>query len=250
MSLAQHLLELRKRIVRSALAITIGAVIGWYLSDFAWAALEAPVQQIAEAFNRDAKIVFPTVTSAFDLRLQLAIYIGLLVSSPVWLYQAFAYIVPGLTQRERKYAFTFVGVSVPLFSAGAILGWWVLPNIVSVMTSFVPQGSASYLDATFYFQFVLKLMLAMAFAFVVPVLLVVLNFAGVVSARSIISSWRVAVLVILVFTGIATPTADLVSMVLLAVPMMLLYLVAALITWIHDRRARRRFAAEFGDESL
>ncbi len=250
MSLAQHLVELRKRIVRSAMAILVGTVIGWFFTDLVWAALEQPVQEIAEAFDRDAKIIFPTITSAFDLRLQLAFYLGLLLSSPIWLYQLFAYIVPGLTRRERRYAFAFVGVSVPLFTAGAVLGWWVLPNMVRVMTSFVPEGSSSYLDATFYFQFVLKLMLAMAFSFVVPVLLVVLNFAGVISAASIIRSWRVAVVVILIFTGIATPSADIVSMVLLAVPMMVLYMVAAFIAWIHDRRAAKRQAALLEAESV
>lgn len=246
MSLAAHLLELRKRLFIAAAAILVGAVIGWLLSEFVWDALRQPVDQIVESQARDAEITYPTITGAFDLRLQIAFTLGVVVSSPVWLYQVFAFLVPGLTSRERRYAFGFVFTAVPLFLAGCAAGWFVLPHIVELMTSFVPQQDVSFLDAKIYFDFVLKLVLAIGIAFVVPVFIVILNFAGIISAVSILRSWRVAILVIVLFTAFATPSADIVSMFMLAVPMVLLYFAAWFISFLHDRRVAKRQVEEFG----
>lgn len=247
MSLGEHLVELRKRIVIIAIAIAVGAVAGWFVSEWVWAALEGPVRAIAELQDRPAQIVFPTITGAFDLRLQIAIYTGIIISSPVWLYQVFAYFVPALTRTERKYVFGFFFSAVPLFFAGCWVGWMLLPHMVQLLTSFVPTGSASFLDAGYYFQFVIKLMIAVGIAFVVPVFLVMLNFIGLISAKAIITNWRIALVVILLFTAIATPAADVISMFLLAIPMIALYFAAYFIAVLHDRRAAKR-QAEFDAE--
>lgn len=244
MSLGEHLVELRNRIIIIAIAIAIGAVGGWFLSDLVWTALEVPVEQIATSQGRDAQIVFPTVTGAFDLKVQLAIWSGVIISSPVWMYQIFAYFVPALTRKERRYVFGFFFSAVPLFLIGCFTGWLVLPRMVSMFTSFVPNEAASFLDASYYFQFVIKLMIAIGIAFIIPVFLVMLNFIGILSAKAIISNWRIAVVVILSFTAIATPSADVVSMFLLAVPMIVLYFASWLIAVLHDRRAAKR-QAEF-----
>ncbi|MGR2751773.1 twin-arginine translocase subunit TatC [Agromyces arachidis] len=246
MSLGAHLVELRKRLFISGIAILVGAVAGWFLSDFVWDALREPVRQIAEAQARDAEITYPTITGAFDLRLQIAFTLGIVISSPVWLYQVFAFLVPGLTKKEKRFTFGFFFSAVPLFFAGCAAGWFVLPHIVELMTGFVPSEDVSFLDAKIYFDFVLKLVLAIGIAFVVPVFIVLLNFAGVISAASIIKSWRIAILVIVLFTAIATPSADVVSMFLLAVPMIALYFGAWGIAWVHDRRAAKRNELEFG----
>jgi len=243
MSLGQHLLELRKRLFRAAIGIAVGAVVGWLLSDFVWDQLREPIYAIINAQHRNAQINYPNITSAFDLKLKIAMYVGLIVSSPVWLYQIFAFLLPGLTRKEKAYTFGFFFTAVPLFLAGCAAGWYVLPHIVELMTSFAPREDASFIVATEYFDFVLKLVVAIGIAFVLPVFIVLLNFAGVVSARSIIASWRVAVLLIVLFTAIATPAADVVSMFLLAIPMILLYFAAYAIAFLHDRRVARRTAA-------
>jgi len=204
MSLAAHLLELRNRLFISAAAIVVGMVVGWILTDlFVWEAIQEPVQRVAEARGDDVEtaIVFPTIASAFDLRLQIAFTLGIVISAPVWLYQIFAFLVPGLNQRERKFTLGFFLSAIPLFFAGCAAGWFVLPNIVKLLTSFVPEGAMSLLTAREYIDFVLKLVLAIGIAFVVPVFIVLLNFAGVLSAASIIKSWRVAILVIVLFTA-------------------------------------------------
>jgi sec-independent protein translocase protein TatC len=128
---------------------------------------------------------------------------------------------------------------VPLFLAGCAAGWFVVPHIVQLLTSFAPSQDTAFIQAKDYFDFVLKLVLAIGIAFVLPVFLVLLNFVGVLSAKSIIRSWRWALLVIILFTAIATPSADIISMFLLAIPMVVLYFAAAGVSWIHDRRVAR-----------
>ena len=131
MSLGQHLIELRKRLFISAIAIVVGSALGFWLTDlFVWEAIQAPVQAVAEARENETSLVFPTISSGFDLWLQIAFTIGIVISSPVWLYQVFAFLVPGLSQRERRFTFAFFATAIPLFLAGCAAGWFVLPNIV------------------------------------------------------------------------------------------------------------------------
>ena len=133
-------------------------------------------------------------------------------------------------------------IVAPLFFAGGLAGWSVLPNIVVLLTGFAPDQSATLLTARVYLDFALKLVVAIGVGFVLPVFLVVLNLVGVLSAQSIIRGWRVAIILIALFTAIATPAADVVSMFLLAIPMVLLYCPAAGIAWINDRRVAKRNA--------
>jgi len=250
MSLGQHLIELRKRLFLAAAGILVGAVVGWMLSDFVWDQLREPIYAIINAQHRNAQINYPDITSAFDLKLKISFYAGLIVSSPVWLYQIFAFLVPGLTRTEKAYTFGFFFTAVPLFLAGCAAGWYVLPHVVELMTSFAPEEDSAFINAQNYFDFVLKLVVAIGIAFVLPVFIVLLNFAGVISASSIIKSWRIAVLVITLFTAIATPAADVVSMFLLAIPMVVLYFAAYGIAFLHDRRAARRARARDSDLAL
>lgn len=238
MSLGEHLRELRKRLVISAIAIVVTAIGGFFLAPFVIDALRIPINQIAE--QRNATIVYTTVTGAFDLRIAISFTIAIVAASPVWLYQLFAFLVPGLTSKEKRYTFGFFFSAVPLFFLGAAAGWFVFPHMVELLTSFSAQEDATYLDARIYYDFVIKLVLAIGIAFVLPVFLVLLNFVGVLSAASIIKGWRVAVLVITLFTAMATPAADVISMILLAVPMVLLYFAAWAVAWMHDRRVARR----------
>jgi sec-independent protein translocase protein TatC len=247
MSLGQHLVELRKRLFWCAVGILAGAVIGWFLSPFIWDAMSAPVHAIAKA--RNASINYPNITSAFDLKLQLSIYAGIVMSSPMWLYQIFAFLVPALTRREKRYVFAFIFTAIPLFLVGCTVGWIVFPHMIELMSSFVPQGSASFYDAKYYLDFVLKLIIVVGIAFELPVFLVLLNFVGVLRAKAILKGWRWAVLAIVVFTAIATPAADITSMMLLALPMTVLYFVAIGISFLHDRQVDRRKAAELASSA-
>ncbi|ARC56813.1 Sec-independent protein translocase protein TatC [Frondihabitans sp. 762G35] len=243
MSLGQHFIELRRRLFFAALAIVIGSVAGWFLSDMVLDVLRAPVVTIAGAEHRNASLNFSNVTGAFDLKLTITITVGVIIASPVWLYQIWAFIVPALVRKEKLYALGFLLTAIPLFLAGCSAGVFVLPHIVQVMTSFIAQQDSSIIDAKTYYDFVLKLVLAVGVAFVLPVFLVLFNFVGVISAQAIIKGWRVAIILIVLFTALVTPAADVISMLLLAVPMILLYLLACGVTWIHDRRVSKRVDA-------
>lgn len=247
MSLGGHLVELRKRLYLSAVFIVAGAVIGWFTADFLLDQLRKPIFLVASSQGRVATLNYDGITSAFDLKLQIAFTVGIVISSPFWLYQIWAFFMPGLTKREMKYTLGFMLSAIPLFLAGCAAGWFVYPHIVALMTSFAPSDDATIITAKTYFDFVLKLVLVVGVAFVLPVFLVLFNFAGLLSAQSIIKSWRIAVLVITLFTAIATPAADVLSMFLLAIPMVFLYFTAAGIAWLHDRRKTKR-STEFPED--
>jgi sec-independent protein translocase protein TatC len=241
MSLGEHLVELRKRLFISGLAIIVGAVVGFFLAPFVISAIRVPIERIAE--SRNATIIYTTVTGAFDLQLQIGFTIAIVATSPVWLYQIFAFLVPGLTSKEKRYTFGFFFSAVPLFIAGAATGWFIFPQMVLLLTGFASDQEATFLDARIYYDFVIKLVLAIGVGFVLPVFLVLLNFMGVLSASAILKGWRFAILLITIFTALTTPAADVMSMFLLAIPMVMLYYVAAGIAWIHDRRVAKKAAA-------
>lgn len=240
MTLGEHLLELRKRLGVIGLSIILAAIGGWFLADPVWAALSEPVLQIAQERDRNAEINYTSVTEAFDTKLAIAFVLGIVMAAPVWLYQIWAFFVPALMRKERRYALGFLFSATPLFFAGVAAGWWVLPNIVILLTSFAPEQSSTFLTARVYLDFALKLVVAVGIGFVMPVFLVLLNFIGVLSAKAIIKGWRWAIVSIAFFTALATPAADVVSMFLLAIPMIILYFLAAGIAAIHDSLQAKR----------
>ena len=242
MTLGAHLIELRRRLGIVGLSIVLAAVGGWFLADPVWEALSDPVMEIARERNRDADINYTSVTEAFDTKVAIALVLGIVMAAPVWLYQVWAFFVPALKRKERRYAVGFLAASVPLFFAGVTAGWLVLPNIVILLTSFAPEQSSTLLTARVYLDFALKLVIAVGVGFVLPVFLVLFNAIGVLSAKAIIGGWRWAIVVISVFTALATPAADIVSMVLLAIPMIILYFIAAGIAWLNDRRVAKKTA--------
>jgi len=186
------------------------------------------------------KINYTSVTEAFDTKIAIALVLGIVMAAPVWLYQIWAFFVPALLRKERRYALGFLAAALPLFFSGVAMGWWILPNVVVLLTSFAPEETATLLTAKVYLDFALKFVLAIGVGFVLPVFLVLLNFIGALNANTIIQGWRWAIVIIALFTALATPAADVVSMVILALPMIGLYFVAAGIAWLHDRRLERK----------
>ncbi|MBZ5738619.1 twin-arginine translocase subunit TatC [Nocardioides mangrovi] len=238
MPLADHLREARRRGVRAAVALAVGVVAGYLLSDQVLDVLRAPIEQLAE--SRNASLNYDTVTGAFDLKLKIAIFAGVVLSSPIWLLELFAFVTPGLTQRERKYTYGFVLSAVPLFAAGCTFGFLLFPHMVRVLTGFSSDQDSTILTASYYVDFVLKLVLAIGIAFVLPVFLVALNLLGLLPAATLRRSWRVIVVVIVLFSALVTPAADVLSMFFVAAPMTALFGAAVTIAAVHDRRAERR----------
>ncbi|WP_243075270.1 twin-arginine translocase subunit TatC [Microbacterium sp. SS28] len=242
MSLGQHLVELRRRLVIAALALVVGMIVAFFITDWVLWLITEPIRVIAaeNGDSRQVELMFSTVTSAFDLRLRISFAIGILLSAPIWLWQIWAFVMPGLTRKEIGYTWGFLGAAIPLFFIGSYVGLQIMPHIVELMNSFVPEGGASFYDAQYYYDFVFKLLVVVGVSFVLPVFLVALNLAGVMSGRAILKGWRVAILIATVFAALATPAADVVSMLILAGILVVLFFAAAGISLLFDRRRSKR----------
>ena len=248
MSLGSHLKELRVRLSWSAGFLVVGTAIGWFLFEPVFKILQAPLLEVTKARGIEAVVNFGTVVSAFDLRVQVSIFLGVIITSPFWLYNLWACVSPGLKTRERRFTLGFLFSSVPLFLSGAYIAWSSLPSFVIVLIGFTPEGSSNVINASDYILFAIRIVLVFGLAFVMPVLLVLMNFANIVTGKAILKGWRVAVLVIALVSALATPTADPMSMFLLMGPLAALYFIAVGIAVLNDKRRARRDAKLLGEE--
>lgn len=247
MPLTEHLRELRSRLGKAALAIGLGMVVGWYYYPTIFAWLSAPFEVIVEQARtegRDVTLALTGVADPFILQLQVAAMAGIILAAPVWLYQLWRFVTPGLHRNERRWALGFAAVAAPLFFAGVAVAYTVLPIGLQLLFGFTPEGVENIVSVDRYLSFFLRSILVFGVGFLVPLLLVLLNFAGVLSGQRLISWWRWIVVLIMVFAAIATPTGDPVNMALLGGPIMILVAIAVGISILNDRRrARRRRAA-------
>ena len=245
MTLGAHLRELRRRTVISVLAIIVGAVVGAMRYQAIYDQLTHPIRALAASKRGGAiaSVNFALVTDPFSVFITVSLFVGLLASSPVWLYQIWAFIVPGLTKKEKRLSMAFVGAAVPLFILGCYLAYAVLPRAVETLLSFAPDSASNILATSDYLSFVVKLILAFGAAFLLPVFLVGMNAVGVLPSRVMIKGWRVAVFLCFLFTAIMTPTPDPWMMILMALPMVALYFLAVGIAWLIDRRRAKRDAS-------
>lgn len=242
MSLGQHLVELRKRVVIGAIALVLAMVVSYFLTDWIIDAMTEPIRLVAErrGDSVNVELMSSTITGYFDLRLRISFAVGIILSAPVWLWQLWAFLMPGLTRKEIRYTVGFVAAAVPLFFGGVLVGWLVMPHIVEIMATFSPEGGSNLYETKYYYDFVFKLLLVVGISFIIPVFLVALNFAGIMSGKAILKGWRVAILIAVVFSGLATPAADIVSMLMLAAILTVLYFAAAGLSLLLDRRRAKR----------
>jgi sec-independent protein translocase protein TatC len=240
MSLGSHLRELRVRLSWSAGFLVAGTVAGWFLFDPVFKILQQPLIDVTEQRGIEAVVNFGTVVSAFDLRIQVSIFLGVIMTAPIWLWNFWAFIAPGLKQREKRFAIGFVAAALPLFLAGTALAWTSLPGFVVVLIGFTPEGSSNVINASEYVLFAIRILLIFGLAFVMPVVLVLLNFAGLATGRGILKSWRFAVFLIAVVSALATPVAEPMTMFLMMAPLTALYFIAVGIAIANDKRRERK----------
>ena len=240
MSLGSHLRELRVRLSWSAGFLVAGTVAGWFLFDPVFRILQQPLIDVTEQRGIQAVVNFGTVVSAFDLRIQVSIFLGVLMTAPIWLWNFWAFIAPGLKQREKRFAIGFVAAALPLFLAGTALAWTSLPGFVVVLIGFTPEGSTNVINASEYVLFAIRILLIFGLAFVMPVVLVLLNFAGLATGQGILKSWRFAVFLIAVVSALATPVAEPMTMFLMMAPLTALYFIAVGIAIANDKRRERK----------
>lgn len=239
MSLAGHLTELRNRLVVSAIAVVVLSLVGWIFYDQIFAALADPYQQAAAklgAGEREILLVLDGIAAPFVFQLKISFAVGMVLASPVWLYQIWAFITPGLHQNERRWTFVFLGTAIPLFFAGAALAYFVLPKGITLLLGFTPENVTNLNNLSDYLSFIIRMLLIFGLAFELPLFIVLLNFAGIVTGAKL-GSWRRGIIfAIFVFAAVGTPTGDPITMLLLGTPMWLLFEAAVLICRVRDRR--------------
>ena len=250
MSLGAHIRELRNRLLKSFLAIVVASAVAFAFFDQIWHVLRRPYCQVhlknglsLDTVNGCSTLVFTNVFDPIVWHFKVAFIAGLIVSSPVWLYQLWAFVTPGLHRTERRYALAFVGAAAPLFLAGATLAYFVMSKGLQVLLNFAPAGTTSLISIDHYLGYAMAMLLVFGGCFVVPLLIVMLNRIGVVTYQRLKKSRRMSIFLAFVVSAVATPSGDPVTMLALGVPLAILLEVATQVARIHDGR-KARAAAE------
>jgi sec-independent protein translocase protein TatC len=252
MTLIEHIRELRKRLFRACLAILIGAILGYLVAPKLQFIITDPYCQFIKARTGTSNCQFNSSSplDQFMLNLKVAMYAGLVIAAPVWLYQLWAFIAPGLHKRERRYGYAFATVATPLFAAGFLLGFILVSRSMPWFLGINPNYTVT-VDLGGYFDFVTGVMLLFGVGFEFPLLVAMLNFAGLVSAKKLLSWWRIAIFLMFLFAALVTPTPDPFNMTILAACMAVLYFAAVGVAFINDgRRARRNTYNQYADDEV
>jgi sec-independent protein translocase protein TatC len=246
MALADHLRELRARLLRIVTILLVGTAVAWLFYDFLFSLLLEPYEDAREQLEAkgvNSTAVITGVATSLLLRLKISALAAVVVTSPFWLYQIWAFIVPGLHPHERRSTRVFAAVAGPLFIAGVAVAYYVLPKGMEVLIGFTPGSLQSLVDFGDYFRFLTRMLLVFGVAFEIPLFVVMLSLAGVVSGRSLAAYRPWIVVGTFVFAAVATPSTDPFSMLMLALPMTLLFLVSEAVARFIDRRRQKRAAA-------
>ncbi|MGW0768003.1 twin-arginine translocase subunit TatC [Streptomyces sp. NPDC002676] len=259
MPLVDHLRELRNRLAKGVLAILAVTIIAAFFYRDIINVITQPVLdeigchqsfgELAKAKNvHCAHITVSGLLAPFTLALKVALMAGVVLASPVWLYQLWAFVAPGLHRSEKKYAYAFVGFGFPLFLGGGYLAFHVLPTTAKVMIDLTPNGAENLLPLDDLLDLVTRMIVVFGLAFEMPLLLVMLNLTGVLSGRRMLGWWRGMIVGITAFAAVATPSPDPMTMLALAAPIWALYFIAVAIALLNDRRRARREADGPGDD--
>jgi sec-independent protein translocase protein TatC len=247
MALADHLRELRARILRIAVFLVVGITVAWFFYDQLFSLIYEPyarAQVTLEGRGVDSKPVLTGVANPLLLQLKLCALATVVLGSPFWLYQIWAFVVPGLHPHEKRWTRVFATVAGPLFILGVAVGYYVLPKGIEVLIGFTPESIQNLVEFGDYFRFLTRMLLVFGIAFEIPLFVVMLSLAGVVSGKTL-GAYRPWIVVgTFVFAAVATPSTDPFSMLMLAVPMTALFLVSEGIARVIDRRRHKRAVAE------
>jgi sec-independent protein translocase protein TatC len=235
MPLMDHIRELRNRVVKAAVAIILGMVVGFIFFHPIWNFVSHPFYKA----QTRAQLVVTGVFDPFMLRVKIAFFVGLIISSPVWLYQIWAFIAPGLYRREKRWAYLFVAAAAPLFAVGAGLAYEVMSRGLHYLLGMTPAGVVNLPSVNTYLSYFQAMILGFGLAFELPLALVLLNLAHVLTHERFHKWRRLMLFGAFLFAGIANPSPDPISMLLLAIPCVVLVEVAEVIIWANDRRRAR-----------
>ncbi len=241
MALMDHLIELRSRIIKCAIAIAIGSALGWILYQPVFNILMGPLERLSDDPNVSDKLQVLDPLEGFMLRLKMSAYIGIGVAMPYLLWQVWRFISPGLYQNERRYASAFVVSASFLFMFGAAVAYYTLEPALSFLQSVGGDNLVYQYSPTKYLMLIVYMMLAFGLGFEFPIVLVALQLVGVLTPKQLRQFRRFGIVIIFVVAAVITPSADPISLFALAIPMMVFYEVSIIIGTLV---ARRRTAAE------
>jgi len=251
MPLREHLIELRSRLIKALLFIALGMIAGWLFYPHILDVLKEPYCALPpdrrfppDRVPGECQLLFTGPLDGFMLRFKVAGIAGAVLSAPLWLYQLWAFVTPGLRRNERRWTVVFVLGSTLLFAAGTVLSYLTISKALNLLVNIAGQGTVAAIEVTRYLGFVTTMLLVFGVSFELPLVIVLLNLVGILSFRRLLRWQRMAIFLIFVFAALATPSQDPISMCMLAIPMSLLFEGAVLVAWIHDRRKERREAAE------
>ncbi|WP_329548656.1 twin-arginine translocase subunit TatC [Streptomyces sp. NBC_01356] len=260
MPLAEHLRELRNRLAKAMLAIVAVTVVAAFFYNDIINLITKPIldsvgceqsfEQLAKSSSTEpcAQITINGLLTPFTLALKVSLTAGVVLASPVWLYQLWGFVAPGLHRHEKKYAYAFVGTGAPLFLGGAYFAYTVLPTTAKVLLEFTPESTSNLLPLDDLLDLVTRMVLVFGLSFELPLLLVFLNLTGAITGRRMLGWWRGMIMGITVFAAVATPSTDPLTMLALAGPIWILYFGAVAFSLLNDRRRRRRDAAGPADD--
>ena len=239
MTLTEHLAELRMRIIRSALAVSVGFIIVMAFYGPILEFLKEPYVRVCRDnpdYECDGALAILGPLEGFSTRMRIALYGGIIFAIPVILWQIWKFIVPGLEARERRYAIPFIVSVVVLFALGGVIAYWTLDKSLEFLIEFSGPDVDQVFQISKYISLVGLMIAAFGIGLEFPVLLVFLQLAGVLDHRMLFRQWRLAVVIIVATAAIITPSGDPISLAALSVPMVFFYFVAALIGRFVQRR--------------
>jgi sec-independent protein translocase protein TatC len=244
MPLMDHLRELRNRIVKVVLALAAGMAVGFYFFHWLWTMIERPfcnavIDHMSGCHQVGDQLVINAILDPFYLRIKVAFIAGLILSCPIWLYQIWAFVAPGLYTREKRWTYAFLGTAVPLFVGGALFGYLVMPRGLHFLLGLTPDGVANLPTVDTYLSYALLMLIGFGLCFLIPLFLVTLNMVGILTHARFKKWRRYMIFGVFVFAGIASPSPDPITMLLLAGPCVVLVEVAEVIVYMNDRRHAR-----------
>lgn len=241
MALTDHLREFRARLIRSMLVLVVAFIVMLYFYDPLLDFISKPYYDAVATLKNevDAELVATGIGAGLLLQLKLCGVAAIVVSAPYWIYQIWAFILPGLHPQERKWSRVVAAIAGPLFFAGVALGYYILPKGIQVLIDFVPTDVTSLVDFGAYFSFVTRMLLIFGIAMEIPFFVILLNLAGVVSGKTLGRYRPWIVIGVFVFAAVATPSTDPFSMLMLAIPLQILFIVAEIVARLVDRARGR-----------
>ncbi|GAA3557784.1 twin-arginine translocase subunit TatC [Nonomuraea rosea] len=252
MPLMEHLRELRNRLLIAFAAVAVGLVIGWIVSTPVWEILREPYCSTTQSHQLTGRcsLTYNGIFSSFFITLKVSLMVGLVVSSPAWLYQVWAFVTPALYRTEKRYTLAFLALAIPLFTLGAALAYIIMDTSLAFLLSFSLDDTVATISIDDYLDYVLIMLLIFGVSFELPLLLVFLNIIGVLSHATIGKHRRLVIFLMFVFGAVVTPGGDPITMMALAAPMIILFLVAELVMYLREkRRPQSEFAGLSDDEA-